>query len=491
MKIWRAILGAALAAALLTAGSAPAAADVARGGTVPVPKVIGPVTGGERGLPYNPIPERLAERYDYLEEEFFLRGEATAYAPRGELGPDGAWTAAPSGTAPFQTRILVRRPKDSDEFNGIVLVEWLNVTAGRDSDPDFGFLYPELLKRGYAYVGVSAQQVGVEGGGAVLEVPGVPRVALIPLKEWDPERYAPLDHPGDEYSYDIFSQAARVVRKPPRNDPLGGLDPEYVIAAGESQSAGRMVTYVNAVHPVARVFDGFLIHSRGDGSAELGADDASAPPDQVATRADLAEPVLQFETETDLLGLGFLAARQPDSDSVATWEVAGTAHADQATIDYGTASAREWYDGPGVDFTQLCGQLNTGPQAPVLRAALKALRDWVVDDTAPPDSPDIEVANDDIVVDELGNARGGIRTPAVDAPIATLTGKGNPSSVFCSLFGQTTPFSPEQLAGLYPSHRDYVERVTDSADAAVVDGFLLPADRNAIVKEAKAAPVPS
>ena len=52
-------------------------------------------------------------------------------------------------------------------------------------------------------------------------------------------------------------------------DPLGGLQLERLIAAGESQSAFRLVTYVNAIHPLADVYDGFLIHSRGGGGAPL------------------------------------------------------------------------------------------------------------------------------------------------------------------------------------------------------------------------------
>ena len=54
-----------------------------------------------------------------------------------------------------------------------------------------------------------------------------------------------------------------MLRRPGDVDVLGGLVPEHVIAIGESQSAGRLVTYVNAVHPVADIYDGFLIHSRG------------------------------------------------------------------------------------------------------------------------------------------------------------------------------------------------------------------------------------
>jgi hypothetical protein len=250
---------------------------------------------------------------------------------------------------------------------------------------------------------------------------------------------------------------------------------------GESQSAGRLVTYVNAVHPVAPVFDGFLIHSRFRSGAAIAPD---LPPPRVARlRTDLTEPVLQFETETDVVR-GFVEARQPDTPTLVTWEVAGTAHADQSTLAYGTASSRAWFDGPASDFSAVCGTVNDGPQAPVLRAAFRALVTWVDEGTAPPSAPPLELADGALVLDEIGNALGGIRTPAVDAPVSVLTGVTPSDSPFCSLFGQTTPFSPEQLASLYPTVDDHVAAVTASADAAVAAGFLLPVDRDAMVEAA-------
>jgi len=44
---------------------------------------------------------------------------------------------------------------------------------------------------------------------------------------------------------------------------------EKMLATGRSQSAFRLVTYINAVHPLAHLFDGFLVHSRGSSPAPL------------------------------------------------------------------------------------------------------------------------------------------------------------------------------------------------------------------------------
>ena len=447
-----------------------------------------PLTGGRYGVPANAMPEGLAERHGYVEEERIVSGTAAAYTASGPLTEDGRWTVRPGRRARYTTRILVRRPRDETRFNGTVLVEWFNVTAGRDADPDFGALHPELLRAGYAYVGVSAQLVGVEGGDARIEIPGVPREALAPLVEWDPQRYATLDHPGDEFSYDLFSQIGRLARS---GAPLGGLDVRHVIAAGESQSAGRLATYVNGVHPIARAFDGFLIHSRGASGAALNADDDGRAPARLVVRADLDVPVLQFETETDLTRLRFADARQPDAERVVTWEVAGTAHADRATLDYGFASGRRWSAAPAsFDPDALCGRINDGPQAPVLRAALRALRAWVVDERRPPTAEPIRIVDGAIARDEHGNAHGGVRTPPVDAPVSTLSGESGASSLFCVLFGSTSPLPPERVLALHPTREAYVANVRRSADAAVDAGFLLDADADAMVEAAATAAGP-
>jgi hypothetical protein len=462
-----------------------------RGEDVAQPTVSGPLTGGTQGGPFNAMPEALAERYDYVEEEYVLEGDATAYTLDGELTEDGQWTVTPGDTAPYRTRVIVRRPADPDDFDGTVFVEWLNVTAGIDNDPEFGLTHPEIMRNGSAYVAVSAQQVGVEGGGGALpiEIPG--RGEPQALKDHDPERYGDLSHPGDAWSYDIYSQAAQAIRRPGDVDLLDGMEARRVIAMGESQSAARMVTYVDAVHPVAGIYDGFLIHSRGGGGAPLVGSGLPIGEGVARIRTDLDVPVMQYITETDLFGvLAFHGARQDDSDLLRTWEVAGTAHADRAILDYGAELASEV--GGGFDLAEMCGSINEGSQADVLRAALAGLRTWVVDGEPPPEAPPLEVEDGAIARDDRGIALGGIRTPMVDAPVSVLTGEAPPDrSIICMLFGDTKPIDADTLAEMYPTHEDYVDAVTASAEAAVADGFLLPAEADAIVAKADDEGVPT
>ena len=105
-------------------------------------------------------------------------------------------------SAPYTTRIAVYRPINPKRFNGTVVVEWLNVSGGTDDAPDWTLSHNELVRDGFAWVGVSAQQVGVDSA-----------------KSTDPAEYSSLSHPGDSFSYDIFSQAGQAVRDRRRADP--------------------------------------------------------------------------------------------------------------------------------------------------------------------------------------------------------------------------------------------------------------------------------
>jgi Alpha/beta hydrolase domain len=478
----RRLMGVVLCALMLSVGVSTAAhADQAS------PTVTGPVTGGN-GVPivFSGQPaDRLVgrETFDlasvgYSQSEFFLAGTASAYAPApgSTLTNDGRWTVQPSSEAAFTTRVVMNRPIRKRDFNGTVVVEWLNVSGGADASPDWMHTHVELIRRGYAWVGVSAQAVGLNG------LKGPP-------PQGDPVRYASLTHPGDSYSYDMFSQAGRAIHDDAQL-LLGGLRPKRLLAVGESQSAGRLVTYIDAVHPLAGIYDGFLVHSRGAGGAPL-AQPPLAPvtgPTPTFIRNDLDVPVLVFNTETDV---GSLQARQADSDLYRLWEVAGTAHFDQyglmtgGTDTGGRSSVAEWFDTmlhptnqPSPGFT-CASPINAGPQTFVLRSAVAHLDRWVAGGTPPPRAPRLEtisISPIEYVLDANGNVRGGIRTPAVDAPVATLSGLGQAGSQFCFLFGTTVPLMADQLEALYGSHSGFTAAWGRATVRAFVGGFLRPED---------------
>lgn len=59
------------------------------------------------------------------------------------------------------------------------------------------------------------------------------------------------------------------------------------------------------------------------------------------------------------------------------------------------------------------------------------------------------------------------------------------------MFGETQPFDAATLTELYPTHHDYVEAVTESANAAAAAGFLVPVDAEALMAEVDAGTGPA
>ncbi|WP_323186757.1 alpha/beta hydrolase domain-containing protein [Streptomyces sp. NBC_00878] len=89
-----------------------------------------------------------------------------------------------------------------------------------------------------------------------------------------------------------------------------------------------------------------------------------------------------------------------------------------------------------------------------------------------------------LVLDAHGNVEGGVRTPSVDAPVATLSGLSQSGASFCFLFGTTTPFSAEKLAALYPTHATFVAKWSAVTARGVATGFIRPADAAELVRAA-------
>ena len=309
-------------------------------------------TPPDAGLIIEPVsanPVDLAA-HGYVEQEYFASGTAYTFTSRSTPS-DGKWTIAPAGSAPYRTRIIVRRPSDPAKFDGNVVVEWMNVSAG-ESAPDWDYLDPALMDSGAAYVAVSAQALAVNGGKAILS-----SGSSKGLQQDEPARYGSLHHPGDQYSLDMFAQIGQALRAPAPS-VLGGLRPKHVVAIGESQSAFYLTTYADAIQPLDPAYQGIFIHSRGGGAASFeGQGVTSAIKGDVRIRTDLDVPVFMFETQTDLIQLGYAAAQQPNTSRIRTWEVAGTSHADAYEV------------GAAASLLGCTTAVNSGPQHDVAQAA--------------------------------------------------------------------------------------------------------------------------
>ncbi|WP_139190444.1 alpha/beta hydrolase domain-containing protein [Actinokineospora iranica] len=412
----------------------------------------------------------LADLPGYTELEYLMSGEADTYQQDGSWTENGKWaTRVASQGNSYTTRLLVERPTDPAKFNGTVIVEWLNVSFGVDIPVDLSQSYEHFTRAGYAYVGVTAQKRGADK-----------------LRALDPARYPGVDISDDALSYDILTQAAQAVRTRP--ELLGGATPSVVLASGHSQSAGRLTTYANAIQPTANAFDGFLVHGRGGGAAPIST--GVSAPARAKIRTDLRVPVFVLQSETDIVTS---AAVRQNTERVRTWEVAGTAHADKHGLDlYDAINARDHAINDGAPTT--CDKpVNNMPSRYAQNAAYHHLDQWVRRGVAPPVAPMIESLFGVFVVrDGDQNARGGVRLPDLDAPVATYAPRNSGGNVLgaCLLLGSTTPFSPARLTARYPDHDAYVRAFTTAADRARDAGYLLPQDHAEALARARAADIP-
>lgn len=484
--------------------------------TPPDPAVVdSPAVEGPIVEPNTPnIPQPASALPDgYVLEEFFIEGEASSFELVGEATADGEWASEPAQAADYRTRILVRRPP-AERFSGVVIVEWLNVTVV-EAAPDWSYLSEEVGRAGHAYVMATVQANGVEGGEGILTVDvdeeqaqsaGAEGDEIDPsgLINIDPDRYGSLEHPGDAFAYDIYSQVGRAVRENP-DLFFDGLQPEIVLGVGESQSASFLTTYVNAVHPRAQIYDSFMLHARTASAAALtgrfgeGIDDEETAEafitSGVTIRDDLDTPVFIFQSETDLTLLGYVNARQDDSEKVHTWEIAGTAHSDAHLFRVFFKGPRD----PNVATVIGCtNPINIGPQHETYQAAMSHLVTWTQDGTRPPPGARLEVLTPEgqlpvIARDELGRAIGGVRNPLVDVPVFVVTGDP-PTSLenltsaegfdVCNLFGTTEGLDQGTLIELHGSAEQYLADFEASTAAAVDAGYLLPADAEQLLAEA-------
>ncbi len=457
--------------------------------------LTGPITGGHHAWPFA-AAARDVGAFGYIEEEYFLAGTATPYTamPGTSLGRDGRWVVVEDQPRPFRTRLLIRRPVDPARFNGCVLVCWANVTAGFEV---IEWESDEALN-GYAWAFVSAQHVGLHGFGPD------PSPALV---AWDPERYGTLHIDHDDLSYDIFTQAAEAVGPhrpvsddPADLDPLDGLDVQYVIAVGSSQSAARLATYRNAVQPVTEAFDAFLLDVYFGTGAPLGDDltmrlpadhDESDPARTTRLRAgenflrtDVAVPTLIFNTECE--AVAFSHVRQPDDDFMRLWEVAGGSHYSTHTWITMNAKAARDYGAPFIASVEPGPHVSDLWVQPARDAALHALGAWIRFGEPPAQQPRLEIDIDDaeVVRDHLGIARGGIRLPEVEVPVVRYQGTNDLPGLGW-LGGSAEPIDTRTLRREYPDRTTYVTRYERAARAAHRDGVLLPGDRDAMVEIAR------
>lgn len=463
-----------MAGAALLSTAAPAAAAP---GDAPVPDVTGPIAASADSYPFLATDIDLA-KYGYVEKEYIITGDAYRYDISGPITqdavPNETGGTGNDGKFPFKTRIVVRRPANPADANGKVVAEWNNVTATQDLEWNwFGDPF-YLLKNGYTFVGVTAQNTGVAS-----------------LKAFDNDRYGDLTvdgngavpvNPGDDadgLSYDVFAAAINAIRGGGTGvDPMGGINPDVVIASGESQSCSRLSNHYNRIEPLHQIVDAYLLTVCSS-----------------SLRTDRPEKAIRIITETENRTQR-TTTDFPDTGSIRHWEVAAGSHLSRIAFDNINATLTR-------DFLSLTVTCQKFPLSLVQwpytqNRATDALVDWASGGPAPPVAPrGVYVANPDydpmlpvsssnqptmLKRDQYGIAMGGIRYPEVTVPTAINDGSNAPGvggsvfSLFCNLLGSSTPFPQAQLQTIYTDYADYVNKYAAAADAMVGAGFILPED---------------
>lgn len=447
--------------------------------------VTGPITGGDHGWAFGSYFGDIS-KLGYVEEEYFLEGEAQHYQPAEgtKLTEDGMWTLEATDTAPYKTRFIVRRPKDPDKFNGIVIVEWANVSGGYDLSL---VSTPGIYEEGFAYISVMTQRNGVYG---FEENPQG-------LVYWDEARYGSLSIPDDGLSYDIFTQAARAIgpnRPKTGIDPMGGLEVKMLFAMGESQSGGRLLSYANGIQPMENTFDAIItLVNSGRGNDFLpeeahGVKNGKTVVRNISSRVreDINCKVFILNSQSESLLMGKLV--QPDTENIRSWQMAGVSHFSPAFMaDEVNRLGRD-----GVTDT-LSGNsaydTNVGDWVYIFESVLVQLKNWIENGTAPLSIDAMKVKNMLLGYkeDEYGNALGGVRLPELKVPTAQYFA----NTLITGLIGYKIPFTEAELKELYPTHQDYIDKVTAAATAAKEAGIILPYRAEEYIREAEAAPIPS
>ncbi|MBV9507503.1 MAG: hypothetical protein JO323_21115 [Acidobacteriia bacterium] len=477
---------------------------------VPVPTSTPlPMTAPAGAAPYSYYPtftflkaSRLLKPQDlsqsgYTEDEFVISGKANVY----DWEPSGALTVK-TAAAPYATRVLVRHPADPAKFSGTVVVEISNSARQWDWSMMWGYLWPQIMEHGDAWVGVT-----MPGGVTGLKKYDHIRYRAVSFKNPAPGG-CPTANPDSEdgLKWDMLSQLGAALKSDSPDRPLAGFKVQYLYMTTQGAD---VVTYISAIHPHAKlaggkpVYDGYLVKTiAGPGRInQCATPPAKSDPRYVIHNAGV--PVIAMLSQSEVLG--GLAARRPDSDEPGDryrlFEIAGAQHLDiypyQAFPNFiDQAQAGNAQGTPEWPFNARCTPEIQMNEVPLLNysfhAALANLDQWVRKGIAPPKGARIQVKDTDtenptVVLDQYGNGVGGVRTFYVDVPTATYY-MSSPGPGNCGEFGRSAPFEWSRLESIYGNYKNYAGKVVQSVDRSQKERWFTDYDARKIKAELKVTP---
>ena len=413
------------------------------GATPPLPTLSAVVSGPGMMYPdpaVSVVPTApKVEDFPYVTEEYFVSGTAA--------------------NAPYQTRIVVRRPKDPKAFSGTVVAEAQHA-GGRSLI--FEWSRVSVLTHKHLFVEIVHATANVNT-----------------LKMFNADRYGSLSIANGQAN-EIIAQVGRVVKA--KAGPFAAYDVRRITLMGTSASSNTVRTYLAAHHdqrmPDGKpIYDGFLLTSTL-GNTPLPIVDV---------------PMIQMPTQTEVVTYATQGNkyRRPDSDEVGNrfrlYEVAGMPH----------NNARDRPEFQTDPCTLPVTDFNAGAFTAL---GLQHLIAWIADGRTPPHAPPIEVDgstdgdNSPLAMDAYGNAKGGVRNVWVDVPVATYgvmgKGKAQAQDRLCQLAGTEVALTDATLKTLYRNKADYEAKVARRLNDLVKDGWFLQEYVDATKADARATAIP-
>ncbi len=486
---------------IASSGSAPRAQAPAANARTAVPGFRGPLPVSAESYPFlaadHGLPTLDLKAAGYVEEEYLVFGTANVY----DWAPDRTVTVRTSN-APYTTRILVRRPAQASRFSGAVIVEPMYPARRWDWAMMWGYTRDSLIERGDAWVGIT-----IPGSVAGLQRFSPARYGALSFRNPAPAAPCPAAPGGtapateDGLRWDVYGQVGALLKSGAADRPLAGLRVEALYMTSQG---GDITTFMNAIHRRTTVdgqrpvYDGYL--SRPPVAAARINQCAPAPPagDPRQAVKDVGVPVMVVAAEGDLVTS--YAARRPDSDEPADrfrlYEVSGASHID----------ARAYFGFPSMPDQAAAGNAQGTPEWPFAEpcepaiplmpvsilgvaydAALANLDEWARKGTAAPRAPRLQIGTAPYTVaDEFGHGRGGVRTPYVEAPLASYaTGSKGPGA--CPEMGRVTIIDPARLKAAYGDASGYAARLKAAVDRLVKDRWLTAGDARRVTAELTAA----
>lgn len=420
------------------------------------------------------------EKYGYVEKEYFLKGTANIYG----LNDTKDGISIVSQGNPYTNRVIVFMPEDPADFKGVVYVDILNASSKVDVPDLWRRGYEHYMKNGYAYVGVTSKTFNVDA-----------------LHRFNPERYKtiswdlPNGQPETGFAWDIFGQVGALLKENGGASRLlyGKDSPAKVQRAyliGQSQSGFYLNTFNNGFNQSnyiagtdKPIYDGMINVVGAMANTGLSTDQKS--PDGLKA---CPVPYVTLVGENDYMGQAQRANSNTATDKYRYYVVTGGAHSnkvfppdplDEIQIQAGRDAGflLGFKNDAKTNLPHTAGDLDMDVY---FNAILELTDKWVRTGEAPAevDLPDKNKR------DEYGNMLGGLRSPQIDAPVASYSGGANGG--FSTDGSSMVYLQKDQIAKRYPDGKaQYLREYEKALDQNIQAGWILAEDRDRVLAHAQ------